>query len=194
MTHFAGKIDAGGAAFDETRWVVVADKPADTERLGRLLAPLLPRGAVVLLDGDLGAGKTTFVRGMAAGLGMDEHVVSSPTFTLIHEYDGDVPLYHFDTYRLDDAEQFVDLGAEEYVGGDGISVIEWGSRVAPYLPANRLEIFIVAGQVGDDGREGAPGEKGVGEGLSSRRFSFVPRGEQARVAVAALRRAWEAGR
>lgn len=131
-------------ATSDAVWTVVVADPRETEELAARLGGLVEPGAVLVLDGDLGAGKTTFVRGLARGLGLPKGVVSSPTFTLIHEYEGDVPLYHFDAYRLDDAEEFVHLGAEEYLSGDGVCAIEWGSRVQAELPAERLDIVLQA--------------------------------------------------
>lgn len=100
---------------------------AGTEAAGRQLAESLRPGDVVLLYGDLGAGKTAFTRGIAQGLGIDPADVSSPTFTLIQEYRGRLPLYHVDLYRLEERE-VDDLGLEELVLGDGIVVIEWAER------------------------------------------------------------------
>ena len=100
---------------------------AETEAAGRQLAESLRAGDVVLLYGDLGAGKTAFTRGIAQGLGIDPAEVSSPTFTLIQEYRGRLPLYHVDLYRLE-AREVDDLGLEELVLGDGIVVIEWAER------------------------------------------------------------------
>ena len=100
---------------------------AETEAAGTRLAQSLCAGDVVLLYGDLGAGKTAFTRGLAQGLGIDPADVSSPTFTLIQEYHGRLPLYHVDLYRLDERE-VDDLGLEELVVGDGVVVIEWAER------------------------------------------------------------------
>lgn len=109
---------------DET---VTTSSETGTSEAGARLARTLQPGAVVLLHGDLGAGKTAFVRGLAAGLGADPEAVSSPTFTLIQEYAGPVTLYHVDLYRLDERE-VDDLGLEELVLGDGVVAIEWAER------------------------------------------------------------------
>jgi len=101
---------------------------AETMSLGRKLAERLPPGAVVLLFGNLGAGKTAFVRGLAEGLGASPGEVTSPTFTLIQEYAGPTPLYHVDLYRLTPAEAD-DLGLDELVAGDGVVAIEWADRL-----------------------------------------------------------------
>jgi tRNA threonylcarbamoyladenosine biosynthesis protein TsaE len=107
----------------------VTRSEAGTTAAGRRLAESLERGAVVLLSGDLGAGKTAFVRGLAEGLGIDPAEVSSPTFTLIQEYRGGrLPLYHVDLYRLRPAEA-ADIGLEELMDGQGVTAIEWPDRL-----------------------------------------------------------------
>jgi tRNA threonylcarbamoyladenosine biosynthesis protein TsaE len=108
-------------------------------RLGRLLFP----GAVVALVGPLGAGKTHLVRAVAEGLDVpDARLVTSPTFVLIQEYPGRLPIYHFDAYRLSGAVPFADLGAHEYLEGDGVCLVEWADRVEPCLPAEHLRITL----------------------------------------------------
>ncbi|RMG04928.1 MAG: tRNA (adenosine(37)-N6)-threonylcarbamoyltransferase complex ATPase subunit type 1 TsaE [Planctomycetota bacterium] len=111
----------------------------ETRALGRRTAELLPPGAVVALIGDLGAGKTRWVQGMGDALGVAEESIVSPTFVLIHEYPGRMPLYHFDVYRITPAE-FADLGPDEYFEGDGLCVVEWADRVSQYLPPDRIEV------------------------------------------------------
>ena len=112
-----------------------------TQALGKSLGPLLFRGAVVALIGPLGAGKTTFTRAVAEGLGVKNiAAVNSPTFTLIHEYPARLPIYHFDAYRLATAEQFEGLGIQEYFAGDGVCFIEWADKFLQALPEERLEI------------------------------------------------------
>lgn len=114
---------------------------AATEALGRRLGPLLFPGAVVALVGGLGAGKTHFTRAVAEGLGVtNPAAVTSPTFTLIHEYPARLPVYHFDTYRLNSPAEFAALGTDEYFQGDGVCLIEWADRVTEVLPAERLEL------------------------------------------------------
>ncbi len=102
---------------------------------------MLQPGDVITLNGDLGAGKTCFAGGVARGLGINERI-TSPTFTLINEYDGPLPLYHLDVYRLESPEELEDLGYEEYFYGSGVTLIEWAEQVEQYLPAERLDIFI----------------------------------------------------
>ena len=113
----------------------------DTATVGRELAATLSAGAVVLLYGDLGAGKTAFVRGLAEGLGVSRDEVSSPTFTLIQEYRGGrLTLFHADLYRIDDPREFDELGLDE-VGEDGVLAIEWAERL-PIPPPNSISISI----------------------------------------------------
>ena len=118
---------------------VITRSPAETEALGTAVGRLLPRGAFVALRGDLASGKTCFVRGVASVLSGDA-VVSSPTFTLVNEYPGPVPVHHLDLYRLSCVDELADLGVEELFEGDGISLVEWPERAGSLLPARRLEI------------------------------------------------------
>lgn len=111
-----------------------------TNDFGRRLGSLLKPGMVVALIGPLGAGKTTLTRGIAEGLGCDKSMVASPTFALVHEYPGRVPIYHFDVYRLPNLQAFLDLGAEDYFRGDGVCLVEWADRVEPALPNDCLRI------------------------------------------------------
>lgn len=116
----------------------------ETVDLGRRLAATLPRRAVVLLIGNLGAGKTTLAKGIISGLGAaDPDEVSSPTFTLIHEYGpaaSGARVYHIDLYRLDRAEQVATLGLDEVFDRDAVVLIEWGERFPQLLPSGRIEI------------------------------------------------------
>lgn len=105
------------------------------------MAARVRAGDVVGLYGDLGAGKTALTKGLCAGLGLDPEAVTSPTFTLLHEYGtASLPVYHFDAYRLERLEEFFDLGYEEYVFGDGLCIIEWAERVEPLLPSHVIRI------------------------------------------------------
>jgi tRNA threonylcarbamoyladenosine biosynthesis protein TsaE len=115
--------------------------PDATDALGRRLGQRLFPGAVVALLGPLGAGKTHLTRAIAVGLGVaDPRVVTSPTFVLIQEYEGRLPIYHFDVYRLPGESSFADLGAQEYLEGDGVCLIEWADRVFGSLPADHLQV------------------------------------------------------
>ncbi|MGE5573788.1 MAG: tRNA (adenosine(37)-N6)-threonylcarbamoyltransferase complex ATPase subunit type 1 TsaE [Bacillota bacterium] len=142
-----------------------ASGPNDTRRLGEALGKLLRPGDVVCLDGRLGAGKTVFVQGVAAGMGVRGRV-TSPTFTIIHEHPGRVPLYHIDAYRLDGAPDAVTVGIEDYVYGSGAVAIEWPERIRELLPQERLDVEIMVPADGDGGREDArwhrPGGRRVG--------------------------------
>lgn len=119
--------------------------PDATRRFGAALGRLAEAGLVVGLRGGLGGGKTTFVRGVAEGAGTpDLRIVTSPTFALIQEYPGRIPVYHFDAYRLPRIEEFLDLGAEEYFHGDGVCLVEWADRVEPALPGDRIDVGFAA--------------------------------------------------
>ena len=120
---------------------------AETSRFGRRLALALSPGDVVALQGQLGAGKTRLVQAIAAGLGCENAFVVSPTFTLIHEYDGQLPVYHVDAYRMKDSDEFLDMGGGELLSGDGVCLIEWADRIGDLLPRDHLRIEIeVTGQ------------------------------------------------
>jgi len=123
--------------------IIALHNEHDTERLGAALAATLPPGTVVGLVGTLGAGKTRLVQAVAAALGVPREAVTSPTFVLVNEYrHGRVPLFHFDTYRLKDEDEFLDLGPEEYFDSDGITLVEWADRVAHLLPEERVDIAL----------------------------------------------------
>ncbi|MFO1441723.1 tRNA (adenosine(37)-N6)-threonylcarbamoyltransferase complex ATPase subunit type 1 TsaE [Bacillus sp. Bva_UNVM-123] len=122
--------------------------PEETFHFSKRLASLLEAGDVIALEGDLGAGKTTFTKGLALGLEIKKNV-NSPTFTIIKEYHGRLPLYHMDVYRVEDS--FEDLGFEEYFEGDGVTVVEWAHLIAEQLPEELLTIYIYAR--GNDARK-----------------------------------------
>jgi tRNA threonylcarbamoyladenosine biosynthesis protein TsaE len=114
----------------------------ETRALGAALGARLGAGDVVLLSGELGAGKTAFVQGLALGLGVaPERRVASPTFTLVNEHFGRVPLYHIDLYRIGDASELEEIGMRDYLAGQGVVVVEWAERL-PFAPAERIEIAI----------------------------------------------------
>ncbi len=117
----------------------------ETLEAGRQIAATLRKGDVLAITGDLGAGKTQLVKGLASGLGIAQEV-TSPTFTLIHEYPGGkFPLYHIDLYRLDSPEEALKIGLDEYLGGGGVTVIEWADKFVELIPAEarwvRLRAF-----------------------------------------------------
>jgi tRNA threonylcarbamoyladenosine biosynthesis protein TsaE len=118
---------------------VVSRSSEETRILGASLAPLLLPGDVLSLNGDLGAGKTCFVQGLASALGVAQRV-TSPTFTLVHEYSGRFPVVHLDVYRLNYFQEVLDLGFEELLDPGAILVVEWGEAVGPLLPPRFLEI------------------------------------------------------
>lgn len=118
---------------------MVSNSAEETNLIGERLASLLEAGDVLTLEGDLGAGKTTFTKGIAKGLGV-KRTVNSPTFTIVKEYEGRLPLYHMDVYRLEDSDE--DIGFDEYFNGNGVSVVEWAQFIEEYLPTDRLDIRI----------------------------------------------------
>jgi len=139
----------------EFEWI--SNSVEETARFSKHLATLLQPGDVITLEGDLGAGKTAFTKGLALGLGIHRNV-NSPTFTIIKEYEGTMPLYHMDVYRLEDA--YEDLGFEEYFEGNGVTVVEWAHLIAEQLPEERLNIMIYH------------------QGNDSRKFVFKPMGKR----------------
>jgi tRNA threonylcarbamoyladenosine biosynthesis protein TsaE len=141
-----------------------------TTALGRRLAERLFPGAVLALVGHLGAGKTHLVRAIAEGLGTPPRAVSSPTFVLIQEYPGRLPIYHFDAYRLHGSAEFHELGAHEYFESGGVCLIEWADKVADCLPSDHLTITLTV----------------LGE--TSRRVSITAHGEAHRQIVESLTR------
>ena len=114
---------------------------AETEALGARLAAVLTPGAVVAYRGGLGMGKTAFTRGLARGLGCTERV-TSPTFTIVNEYEGPVPLFHFDLYRLEDADALFDIGWEDYLDRGGVCAVEWSEQVAEAMPPETVYVTI----------------------------------------------------
>lgn len=121
--------------------ILQTSSPEQTERLGRALAGLLPRGTVVALRGELAAGKTCLVRGMASLFAPGE-LVTSPTFTLVNEYGADIRFYHMDLYRLADPREMADLGYEELFDPEGVCAVEWAERVETLLPERRVDVLL----------------------------------------------------
>jgi tRNA threonylcarbamoyladenosine biosynthesis protein TsaE len=120
-----------------------SDSPAATRRIGARLGRHLRPGAVILLLGELGTGKTCLTQGIARGLGVPgEYQITSPSFTLINEYQGRMMLYHFDLYRLSRAAEMDDMGYEEYLFGEGVTVIEWADKLKGILPDDTMFVFI----------------------------------------------------
>lgn len=115
----------------------------ETYNLGVQLARLMGPGTAISLEGDLGAGKTALVKGLATGLGVSD-TVTSPTFTIVNTYEGaGVRLHHFDVYRIDDPDELYNIGWDEYFNPDDVCVVEWGDRVSPMLPRNVIRIRII---------------------------------------------------
>lgn len=141
-------------------YLFVARNLKDTDRLGKALAAVLPCGTTVALCGTLGAGKTRLVQAIAAACGVPRDQIVSPTFVLCHEYSGTRTIYHLDAYRLDNCQEFEQLGPEEFFQSSGLTVIEWADRVLECLPQQRLEIQI---EIGDQ---------------DERRFYIVPYGDR----------------
>ncbi|MCK9268206.1 MAG: tRNA (adenosine(37)-N6)-threonylcarbamoyltransferase complex ATPase subunit type 1 TsaE [Alkaliphilus sp.] len=113
----------------------------ELENIAEKLGELVDSGDIICMVGDLGAGKTTFIQALAVGLGVED-CVTSPTFVLINEYDGRIPLYHFDVYRINHIGEMEDLGYEEYFYGDGVCAIEWADLIEDILPHNHLRVEI----------------------------------------------------
>jgi len=124
-------------------YIVRTKSTEETLQFSKELAQKLQPGDVITLEGDLGAGKTTFTKGLAVGLDITKNV-SSPTFTIIKEYNGRLPLYHMDVYRLEDS--YEDLGFDEYFEGQGVTVVEWAHLIEDQLPNELLQIKITHGE------------------------------------------------
>jgi tRNA threonylcarbamoyladenosine biosynthesis protein TsaE len=122
--------------------VLDTNSPEQTFQIGKNLGKRAKPGQVYTLTGEMGVGKTLFTQGFAAGMGIEEPV-SSPTFTIVQVYDdGHLPFYHFDVYRIGDVEEMDEVGYEEYIMGDGVSLIEWANLIQEILPEKRTEISI----------------------------------------------------
>ena len=129
----------------------ITNSEEETEALGARLAEVLEPGAVVAFTGDLGAGKTAFTRGLALGLGISDRV-TSPTFTIVNEYEGGrLPLFHFDMYRLDSADELFHIGWEDYLARGGVCAVEWSENVEEAIENDAVRVSIVRGD-GDDDR------------------------------------------
>ena len=143
--------------------ILESKSPEDTFQIGMRLGKLAEAGEVYTLTGDLGVGKTVFTKGFAKGLGIEESV-NSPTFTILQIYeDGRLPLYHFDVYRIGSVEEMEETGFEEYIMGDGVSLIEWADLIKEILPRKRTRVLI---------------EKDLEQGFDYRRITVELTGEQ----------------
>ena len=125
---------------------ITSHSEEQTEALARKLAASFVAGDVVVLKGKLGSGKTTFVRALAGARGIDEAAVSSPSYTFVNEYKADPPVYHFDFYRLGEVSELYEIGWEEYLGREGLILVEWGERAGELLPPRyyQIELRIIA--------------------------------------------------
>jgi tRNA threonylcarbamoyladenosine biosynthesis protein TsaE len=130
---------------------VITTNQEQTWQIGEMLGSRLEAGDTVCLYGDLGAGKTSFSYGIALGLEVEEQYITSPTFTFVNEYQGRVPLYHIDLYRLKDPDELENIGFEEYLDSDGVTVIEWAEKAEDVLPRECLSIYL--SYVNDNSRE-----------------------------------------
>lgn len=128
----------------------LSHSPEETERIGEMLGRQLHSGTVLALRGGLGMGKTVFTRGLARGLGCTGRV-TSPTFTIVNEYDGTTPLFHFDMYRLDSEDDLFDIGWDDYLARGGVCAVEWSERIDSALPPDTLTVSIARG-VNDNDR------------------------------------------
>lgn len=130
--------------------------PEETETIAMNLAKAAKESSVYCLVGDLGVGKTIFTKGFALGLGIDEHI-TSPTFTIVNEYNGQVPFYHFDVYRISDPEEMYEIGFEDYINSRGVCLIEWANLIEELIPEDATWIKI---------------EKDLNKGLDYRRINI----------------------
>ena len=127
----------------------IARSPEETQARGRRLGARLEAGSVVACIGELGAGKTCFLQGLARGLGV-ESMVTSPTFVLVNQYRGRLPVYHLDAYRTETLTELLDVGVEEFLHGDGVTMIEWADKLLPLLPPHTITVTITG--LGDEPR------------------------------------------
>ena len=126
---------------------VQSSSPNETIKIAKEFAKTVKPGDVICLEENLGAGKTHFVRGFVQGLGLSGDIVSSPTFTIINEYEGELPVYHFDCYRLEHVREALEIGAEEYLYGDGVCIVEWPGRITDLLPPSSKHVtFSITGK------------------------------------------------
>lgn len=121
---------------------ITSRTPQETEQIGSFLGSMLAKGDIIALSGELGTGKTTLVRGLARGIGLEEGEVASPSFTLVNEYEGPLRLFHIDLYRLEDEKELLGIDYEEYIKGEGVVVIEWADRIPRAVPRDALWITL----------------------------------------------------
>lgn len=122
--------------------IITTHSERDTLKFGSELSRLLEKGDVLCIQGEMGAGKTHLIKGIAEGMGVDQTKVNSPTFTLVNEYDGTTKLFHFDLFRIKNDRELLDIGIEEYLYGDGICLIEWPEKMETFKPESAVQITI----------------------------------------------------
>lgn len=164
---------------------IITGSAGQTQALASALGRYLEPGDMIVLTGDLGAGKTCFTQGLAGGLGVTGRV-SSPTYTIIHVHEGRLPLYHFDLYRLDTPQQLEAIGYEDYFFGPGVTVIEWGDKVVELLPGDYLTVEFHRSAKDDEmrilkfisrGKRSAELKKDIGDAAG--RLKLIPAGNGA---------------
>ena len=122
-------------------FTIITKSPEETKKLGKEVSKLVKPGDLLAFYGELGAGKTCFIQGISRGLKVKDYV-TSPTFTIINEYQGKIPIFHFDLFRLNNAEEILELSYKEYFYGEGLTVIEWAEKIEQFLPKEHLKIDI----------------------------------------------------
>ncbi|MEA2087730.1 MAG: tRNA (adenosine(37)-N6)-threonylcarbamoyltransferase complex ATPase subunit type 1 TsaE [Candidatus Caldatribacteriota bacterium] len=120
---------------------IITKSPEETKKIGKEVGKLAKPGDLLAFYGELGAGKTCFIQGISQGLEVKDYV-TSPSFTIVNEYQGKIPIYHFDLFRLTNAEDILELGYEEYFYGEGLTVIEWAEKIELFLPKEHLKVDI----------------------------------------------------
>ncbi len=128
---------------------IYTSSPEETYEFAKDFAKELSPGEILCMYGDLGAGKTLFAQGVAAGLGITDHV-NSPTFTIVNEYEGRLPLYHFDVYRISDPDEMYEAGFDDYINGEGVCLIEWAELIEDIIPTPRKKITILRSKTNPD--------------------------------------------
>jgi tRNA threonylcarbamoyladenosine biosynthesis protein TsaE len=121
--------------------IIETNSEAETLEFGKKLGQNATAGSIFCLNGDLGVGKTVFTKGFALGLGIEEHI-TSPTFTIVNQYEGKLPFYHFDVYRIADPDEMYNIGYEEYFFGEGVCLIEWAELIYDLIPTDAVQITI----------------------------------------------------
>lgn len=153
---------------------IISNSPQETEQYGEKVGQNTEPGQIICLSGQLGVGKTAFTKGLAKGLGIEGYI-TSPTFTIVNEYQGKYLLYHFDVYRVNDVDELYEIGFDEYIFGSGVSVIEWGELIESIIPNDRLWITI---------------NKDISKGDDYREIIFEPSGQRYKELVNKISAVW----